>query len=84
MKIYLVIHEDRHTDVEVEAFSDKEKSIEYARKRAKSCVHEDYLEDYQESDILGWLFFASYSGVGDSVRVIEVELDKELGWLLGN
>lgn len=70
---YVIILEDRHTDTEVAILEDKEKSIEIARKIAKENC--SFKEDYKEEEIEGWIFYANYSCEGDSIRVIERELN---------
>lgn len=79
MEIYIVVVEDRHTDVEVHPFTDKEKAISKAKRVAKEyCRHE---EDYKEHDYgkdVGWLFYAQYSCESDNVRVVTTTLDKEI------
>ena len=78
MKIYIVIIEDRHDDTEAIPFLNATTAICYAKKKAREyCRHE---EDYGESlnDAMkgdGWLWHATYSCEGDSVRVIERDTD---------
>ena len=75
MKIYIVVVEDRNSDVEVKPFVSKEKAIAIAKVDALgSCRSAD---DYEELDLGkedGWVFYAQYSVEGDSVRVVETEL----------
>lgn len=73
MKIYNVIIEDRHSDVEVESYGNKIQAIARAKYLAnKYCTHR---EDYKEHDyVKEWLFFVEYSCESDSVRVVETEL----------
>lgn len=73
MKVYLVIIEDRHADVEVRPFYDADKAVAKARELAKEY---DRFGDYEESQIADWLFYASYSCEGDCVRVVEAEINK--------
>jgi len=75
-KFYVVLTEDRHIDVQVDLFSEKDVAIDFARSEAKEyCKYpEDYQEE-QEERYPGWLFYAQYSCEG-SIRVIPVELDK--------
>ncbi len=79
MKIYIVIIEDRHTDVTVHPFTTSETAISEAKRIAKEYCR--YEEDYEEHDYGkddGWLFYAQYSCESDHVRVVEVELDKTI------
>lgn len=78
MKIYIVIIEDRHSDTDAKPFLNAATAIAYAEEKAREyCRHED---DYEESlnDAMkedGWLWHATYSCEGDSVRVVEREVD---------
>jgi len=72
MKIYLVIIEDRHTDVDVIPFLDEKMAVDYAKAAALAYCHDP--EDFEEEDIEGWLYYARYSSEGDCVRVIESEV----------
>jgi hypothetical protein len=73
--IYVVIFEDRHVDVEVEAFHDKEKAIAHARKIAKDwCKFEEFYEEHHEKVGSDALFHATYSSEGDQISVVEVRV----------
>ena len=72
MKIYLVNTEDRHADTTVEPFYNADKAVAEAKRLAKEYCRWD--EDYEESYIDGWLFYANYSCEGDCVRVVEAEM----------
>jgi len=77
MKIYLVINEDRHCDVGVYPYYDKEKAIERAKSIADDgCrgYQEDIEIDNCEGDKDGWIINIIYSCEGDKVRVEESEL----------
>lgn len=77
VKLFLVIIEDRHTDVAVHPFSDAGVAIEEAKRVAKELGHEhDHYEEHDYGKDAGWLFHANYSCEDDSVRVVEAELDK--------
>jgi len=79
MKLYAVIINDRHTDVSVHPFTNAEKAISEAKRVAKKYCRDE--EDYEEHDYGkddGWLFYANYSCEVDSVRVTEIEVDKEI------
>lgn len=71
--IYVVIHEDRHTDVQVQPYRDRDEAIAAAR-----AILDDY--DGQEEELLtgmgddGWILFGTYSTEDDCVRVVEREL----------
>lgn len=72
MEIYNIIIEDRHTDVEVRSFRDKEKAIEIAKKIAKSLNRN--IEDLEEKFIKGYEFHMTYSCENDSVSVVKTVL----------
>ena len=73
MTIYLVIHEDRHVDVEVTPYQDRDAALSAAR---------DLLAAYDgvESPLTPamsddrWIFFGTYSTEEDCIRVIEREV----------
>ena len=73
-KIFIAICKDRHIDTTAHPFSTAEKAIKFARKRAKEYAREP--DDVEESDIDGWLFYATFSCEGDCIYVIETEMDK--------
>ena len=67
--VFVVVIEDRHADVDVEIWTDREAAINRGRELAKKyCSRQD---DYEESQIADWLFYARYSCEDDSCRVIE-------------
>lgn len=72
MKIYVVIHENRHTDVAVYAFANEIDAIERAH---------EIVEEYDDSDktkefTVGapYLYYAACGAEGDNVCVEEIEL----------
>ena len=74
MKLYVVILEDRHVDVQVEVFSDKEKAVARCWELARQDNR--YPEEIEEIevDMEGWVLCLRYSCEGDSCRVFETEL----------
>ena len=77
MKVYVAMIADRHTDPEPEVFSTAEAAIGYARDfaLAESTYGSRTGEHYEERPVEGWLFQATYTCEGDSVWVVEKELD---------
>ena len=89
MKVYVVIYADRHTDVEVELFTERETAILAARTFAVDIMRdwrrteEDLVngsqddeypwEAYDDDSPLG-IYMAAY-GEGSDVWVVEKELD---------
>lgn len=73
MIVYIAIVEDRHTDVEVYPFSIAEAAIYFARATAYQNARTP--ADVEETPIDGWLYHATYSVEGDSVRVVAKDLD---------
>ena len=73
MKIYCVIIEDRHFEVEIEAWADKDAAITRARSLAKKYCR--FEEDYEERQLANWVFYAAYSCESDFVRVVECEVN---------
>lgn len=72
-KLYVVMINDRHTDPEPYVFSTPEAAIDYARSEAHEYARTP--EGVEEEPIEGWLYYARYSGEGDSVWVIAKTLD---------
>ena len=74
-KVFIVLINDRHVDMEVKPFHDPAKAIAYAKAQAKKYgVHED---DYQEEDYEGSIFYARFSCEGDHTEVIETEMQDQ-------
>jgi hypothetical protein len=65
---------DRHGDPEPYVFSTSEAAIDYAQNFAKESAHDE--NDFQESPIDAWLYYATYSVESDSVWVIEKTIDE--------
>ena len=65
--IFVFIGQDRHIDVQVEPFSTLEKAVE----RCKKWIAEaGYINFYEEENIEGYVYSASYGVEGDYVDVI--------------
>lgn len=75
--LYAVIWEDRHVDVAVHLFSDKDAAIVWAKKQSEESNINDWQDDENECPA-DWLAYFCYSCEGDHLRVIEVEVDAEL------
>lgn len=74
MKLYLAGIEDRHADPDVQAFTDRDTAITYAREWAQKYAHQP--DDYEELHLPQYYeFYASYSPESDRVWVVERELD---------
>ena len=73
LTVYVAMIEDRHTDPDPVLFSTAEAAIEHARTEAlRLAGHEDFIE---EEEVDGWLYSATCGNEGDSVWVIEKEVD---------
>lgn len=72
MKIYTVIWKDRHSDTTAKPFLDLDEAIAYARKSAVKILKRP--ENYKESSILGWEFYATYSGEGGYIWITKDEV----------
>lgn len=72
MKLYVVVCEDRHTDVLVKVYSTPEKAIASAKEFVEESGDP---KDIEESNVEGWLYSCVYSCEGDCVRVEKVILD---------
>lgn len=77
MDLFIAICCDRHIDEVVRVFSTLEKAIAYC----KEFVPERYEIEVKELTLAmvrdGWLFYATYSTEGDSVRVEKGQLDPQ-------
>lgn len=86
--IYLVIHEDRHIDIEVYPHADRDTALGHARELVdesrrhpiEDFTSEEASEMAELSELTpaaiadGWIFTETYSFEGDAVRVVEREL----------
>lgn len=70
--VYVIIISDRHSDISIEVWSDKDPAIDRARALAKS--YNRFSDDYCEHSVPGYIFHTSYSCEGDCVFVKEVEI----------
>lgn len=75
MKVYVIIVQDHHADVEVEVYADKDRAISKARLLAVEYGRE-HTEDYEEKQIADWCFHATYSCEGDCVTVLEKTINE--------
>lgn len=66
--MFIVGIEDRHTDIEVLLFHNKDRAIEYAREQAIEGARG---EEIEENDYEGWIYHATYSLEGDCAWVVE-------------
>lgn len=66
---YVAIVNERHSDTEPYLFITAEAAIAFARKEAAEYARTP--EDVEESDIKGWLYYATWGNEGDCVWVIE-------------
>ncbi len=74
MEIYNLIIEDRHCDVEVRSFRNREKAIEICKKMAK--LLNTQREDMEENIVKGCEFFITYSCEGDYAYVQKTILEE--------
>lgn len=75
MKVYLVIIEDRHHDIEVHVYATAEAALDRAREAVEEYGYEP--EDPGDASFdpaSGWLFNACLSIEGDCVHVEEAEV----------
>lgn len=74
MKIFVVMIEDRHTDPDAVLFSTAEAAIDYAREYAADNASP--IGSVIELPVIAWLYHARYTVEGDSVWVVEREVDR--------
>lgn len=78
MYVYVVIDENRHTDVKIDVFSSKSDAIEFANDKAIEYSYDSQHFDDSITDSMlavGWLYHCQYSVDGDSIRVIRTILN---------
>lgn len=75
--LYVMVGEDRHSDVQVEVFTSESSAVQAAAQFiAYSASKNEYEADPEDSELNefmiadGWVFYRVYSGEGDSVRVV--------------
>ena len=73
MDTWIVLIEDRHTDVEVLPFSTKEGAIAKARDSVPDDAEDGELNDAMRRD--GWVLYLPYGLEGDHVRVVKRTMD---------
>jgi hypothetical protein len=77
MIVYLVIIEDRHSDVDIEVWLDETKAIERGKSLALEYANgnPNELEEYLTTPMIesGWLYNVTYSCEGDSISVQKKE-----------
>ncbi len=75
MDIWIVLVQDRHSDVDARPFSSEERAIEYARSQVDDTDLPDDLNDAMRAD--GWVLYVPYGTEGDCVRVVKRTMDGE-------
>lgn len=70
---WIVIVEDRHSDVDALPFSTEAEAVAKARDSVPEDAEEERLNEAMLRD--GWVLFLSYGPEGDSVRVVKRTMD---------
>ena len=74
---YILLHEDRHADPDVELWADPDEAVARADALVREYAFEPEDIDDEMNDSMaraGWLYHASYSPEGDRVTVYSVQL----------
>jgi hypothetical protein len=79
--IYIVVVNDRHGSPDAYPYTDKEHAISEARRAVEENARHPEMIEWDEplNEAMiedGWVFYVSYGVEGDSVWVVERELDK--------
>ena len=74
MKLYIALCQDRHEDALIKVFKRQDSAIEFCKKFMEDNRSKN--SEIKYFDIDGWLFHATYAAEGDSVTVMETELQK--------
>lgn len=75
MTIWIVIIEDRHADVDVLPFSSMPTAVQRARHEVPDARDVEEIELTEGMARDGWVLCLEYGLEGDSVRVVEREID---------
>ena len=83
MLIYAVVVEDRHSDVEVELFTNYEQAFQFAKEYAQKYANKFKVEEHSFKEdsrgrSKGFICRITYSGEGDCVGVREIIVDKQV------
>lgn len=73
MEIWIVLVEDRHSDVDAVPFSSEERAAGYARSQVDAGDLPAELNDAMRRD--GWVLYIPYGTEGDYVRVVRRTVD---------
>lgn len=73
MEVWIVLVEDRHSDVDARPFSSEGRAAEYARSQVDDTDLPDELNDAMRRD--GWVLYIPYGTEGDHVRVVKRTMD---------
>ena len=73
MEIWIVLIEDRHSDVDPVPFSSEERAAAYARSQVDDGDLPAELNDAMRK--AGWVLYIPYGTEGDRVRVIKRTVD---------
>lgn len=79
---WIVLIEDRHTDVEALPFSSEERAVEFARVMAGRSDGAEPRELTPGMRADGWVLYVPYGTEGDRIRVVKRVMDgePELRW----
>jgi len=79
LHIYTIVVDDRHSDLEIETFINKDAAIDRAQKLANEYCR--FPEDYEEINTEKWnngvIFRADYSCESDSITVYDTSIKME-------
>jgi len=79
--LFVVIIQDRHTDVDAEVFNTSEAAIAYAKKSVEQyCRHKEDIEEGLNEEMIrgGWVYYCRYSCESDCVYVMKKMLNPAL------
>lgn len=76
MDVWIVLIEDRHSDVEALPFSSEERAVEYARvmgERSDGAQSAELTPGMRQD---GWVLYVPYGTEGDDIRVVKRTMDE--------
>ena len=74
MEVWIVLIEDRHSDVEALPFSSEELAVTAARSAAPDDALDAVLTTGMRRD--GWVLYIPYGPEGDCIRVVKRTMDE--------
>jgi hypothetical protein len=69
--MFILIQEDRHTDVEVTLFKDFHSAYTRAKEILETCRDVTGHPLTERMEKAGWMFYSTYGTEGDCIRIVQ-------------